>query len=114
MAGGTSAAMIGIDASDIVNIFGTGSGVEFKSNVSGDLVRIQNSGNVGIGITSPTAYLHLKAGTATASTAPIKLTAGTLLTTPELGTLEYTDNGTIGHLYFTANVAGVVTRLQII
>jgi hypothetical protein len=56
----------------------------------------------------------LKAGTATAGTAPLKLTAGVLLTTPELGTLEYVDTGTIGHLYFTANVAGVVTRIQLI
>lgn len=46
-------------------------------------------GNLGIGTTSPTATLHLKAGTATASTAPIKLTAGTLNTTPEAGALEF-------------------------
>ena len=46
-------------------------------------------GNVGIGTTGPTAYLHLKAGTATASTAPIKLTSGTVNTTPEAGTIEY-------------------------
>lgn len=71
-------------------------------------------GLVSIGSGTPTARLHLPAGTATASTAPIKLTAGTLLTTPELGTFEYSDNGTIGHLYFTLNVAGVPTRVQII
>ncbi len=80
-----------------------------------EAVRIQDStGNVGIGVTSPTAVLHLKAGTATQYTAPIKLTAGVLLTTPELGTLEYTDDGTTGHLYFTLNVATVITRVQII
>jgi hypothetical protein len=44
---------------------------------------------VGIGTTAPTAYLHLKAGTATASTAPIKLTAGTVNTTPEAGAIEF-------------------------
>ena len=45
---------------------------------------------VGIGnITSPTARLHLEAGTATASTAPLKLTTGTLLTTPETGAIEF-------------------------
>lgn len=44
----------------------------------------------GIGLTTPTAALHLKAGTATASTAPLKLTSGTVLTTPEAGAVEYT------------------------
>jgi hypothetical protein len=46
-------------------------------------------GNVGIGITSPTSRLHLPAGTATAGTAPIKLTSGTLLTSPEVGAFEF-------------------------
>lgn len=58
-------------------------------------------GNVGIGTLTPTARLHLPAGTATAGTAPLKLTAGTNLTTPENGTFEF--NGT--NLYFT--VGGV-------
>lgn len=49
-------------------------------------------GNVGIGQTTATAYLHLKAGTATESTAPLKFTSGTNLTTPENGAVEY--NGT--------------------
>ena len=69
---------------------------------------------VGIGTTSPTAVLHLKAGTATANTAPLKLTAGTNLTTPELGAIEFTDDGTNGHLYITLNVSGTLTRVQII
>src|SRR5438128_330504 len=34
-------------------------------------------GSVGIGVTGPSAYIHLKAGTAAASTAPIKFTLGT-------------------------------------
>ena len=46
-------------------------------------------GNVGIGTTGPTAVLHLKAGTATASTAPLKFTSGTLLTTAEAGAVEF-------------------------
>lgn len=50
---------------------------------------------------TPTAYLHLGAGTATANTAPLKLTAGTNLTTPENGAFEF--DGT--NLYFT--VGGV-------
>lgn len=56
-----------------------------------------NNGSVGIGTTSPTAKLHLTAGSATAGTAPLKLTAGTNLTTPEAGALEF--DGT--SLYFT-------------
>jgi len=50
---------------------------------------ITNTGNVGIGQTSPTAVLHLKAGTATASTAPLKFTSGTLLTAAEAGVVEF-------------------------
>lgn len=47
------------------------------------------AGRVGIGTTNPTAVLHLKAGTATASTAPFKFTSGTNLTTAEAGAVEY-------------------------
>ena len=46
-------------------------------------------GKVGIGTESPTAYLHLKAGTASASTAPIKLTSGVVNTTAEAGAIEF-------------------------
>ena len=46
-------------------------------------------GNVGIGLTAPTATLTLKAGTATAGTAPLKLTPGTNLSTPEAGAVEF-------------------------
>lgn len=44
---------------------------------------------LGIGIASPTAALHLKAGTAAASTAPLKLTSGTLNTSSEAGAIEF-------------------------
>jgi hypothetical protein len=54
-------------------------------------------GSVGIGVTLPLALLHLAAGTATANTAPLKLTSGTNLTTAEAGAVEY--NGT--NLFFT-------------
>jgi len=47
------------------------------------------TGSLGIGQTTPTAILHLKAGTATASTAPLKLTSGTLNTTAEAGAVEF-------------------------
>jgi len=51
------------------------------------------AGNVGIGTSSPTAVVTIKAGTATANTAPVKLTSGTNLTTPEAGAVEY--DGTV-------------------
>ncbi len=54
-------------------------------------------GNVGIGILSPSAALHLLAGTASASTAPLKFTSGTNLTTAEAGAMEF--NGT--NLFFS-------------
>jgi hypothetical protein len=54
-------------------------------------------GNVGIGITTPTARLHLAAGVATAFGAPFKLTSGVNLTSPEDGALEYDGS----YLYFT-------------
>ena len=50
---------------------------------------ILGNGNVGIGTTTPTAALHIKAGTATAGTAPLKLTSGTVNTTPEAGAIEF-------------------------
>ena len=50
---------------------------------------ILGSGNVGIGTTAPTSKLHLAAGTATAGTAPLGFTSGTLLTTPVAGKVEF-------------------------
>lgn len=54
-----------------------------------EAMRIDSAGRVGIGLT-PTAVLHIKAGTATASSAPIKLTSGVVLTTAEAGAIEFT------------------------
>ena len=51
----------------------------------------------GIGTTSPTAALHIKAGTTTAGTAPLKFTSGPLNTTQETGALEFANQ----RLYFT-------------
>ena len=69
---------------------------------------IDTAGDIGVGgVTDPTARLHIAAGTATAGTAPLKLTAGTHLGTTEAGAIEY--NGT--HLYFTATNGG--TRFQL-
>lgn len=61
--------------------------------------RIDSTGNLSNTGASGTAYLTLKAGTATASTAPIKLTAGTNLSAVEAGAVEYDGS----NQYFTAN-----------
>ncbi len=45
--------------------------------------------------------------------APLVLQNAALLDVPVLGALEYVDDGTNGHLYFTRNVAGVPTRTEI-
>src|SRR3989338_11350971 len=50
---------------------------------------IDSNGNVGIGTTTPSAILHLKAGAATASTAPLKFSSGALNTTAEAGAVEF-------------------------
>lgn len=60
----------------------------------------------GASVPVPTAKLHLGAGAAAASGAPLKLTSGTNLTTPEAGAIEY--NGT--ELFFTRSS----TRLKVL
>ena len=66
-------------------------------SVGSEKMRITSTGNVGIGQTTPTAVLHLKAGTATAGTAPLKFTSGVNLTSPLGGEMEF--NGT--NLFFS-------------
>ena len=65
---------------------GVGGVEKLRLDASGNMTI---AGNVGIGTTSPTALLHLKAGTATASTAPLKFTSGVLNTTAEVGAVEF-------------------------
>jgi hypothetical protein len=60
---------------------------------------VDKSGNVSIrrGSSAATAYLHIAAGSTSASSAPIKLTSGSLMSSAEAGAIEYlTDK-----LYFT-------------
>lgn len=53
-------------------------------------IGVQPGGLVALGTHSATAVLHIKAGTATANTAPLKLTSGTVLTAAEVGAIEFT------------------------
>lgn len=58
-------------------------------NAGLERLRIDLTGNIGITIISPTAYLHIKAGIAAAGNAPLKFTAGINLTSPEAGAIEW-------------------------
>ena len=61
------------------------------------VMRINGAGGglIGVGLTLPSAFFHIKAGTA--ATAAMKLTTGAVLTVPADGALEY--DGV--HLYFS-------------
>ncbi len=61
----------------------------FGVNTTLEAMRVKSTGLVGLGVSSPSGILHIKAGTATASTAPLKFTSGTLLTTAEAGAVEF-------------------------
>jgi len=74
----------------------TGDLTQWK-NTTTVLSVVDYAGRIGVKTATPTALIHLAAGTATAGTAPIKLTTGTALTIPEDGVFEYHAS----HLYFT-------------
>jgi 2-keto-3-deoxy-6-phosphogluconate aldolase len=65
---------------------------------------VDSSGRFKIGTGSPTAYLHLPAGSTTV--APLKLTSGTNLTSAEAGSFEYDG----AELYFSPST----TRLKVL
>ena len=75
-------------------LFGTTS---IGSATSSEKMRLDDMGRLGVGTNSPTALIQIKAGTASAGSAPLKLTSGTNLTTPEVGAIEF--DGT--NLFFT-------------
>lgn len=54
------------------------------------------TGKTGFGITTPTATVHLQAGSATANTAPLQFTTGALETVARIGVTEYNND-----LHFT-------------
>jgi hypothetical protein len=81
-----------------INEDGTTTNTRIESDTEANMFLVDATNNrIGIfGVTSPTARLHLGAGTATASTAPFKFSSGTLNTTAEAGAKEYN-----GHFYST-------------
>lgn len=62
---------------------------QIRTNNTTRVTILNTTGNAGFGVATPTAVVHLKAGTATAGSAPLKLTSGTLNTTAEVGALEF-------------------------
>lgn len=71
--------------------FGSGRNMYFRDFVGAqNRLGIAANGNIYIGNTgTPTALMHFKAGTATANTAPLKFTSGTINTVSEPGAVEY-------------------------
>ncbi len=62
----------------------------FEIQTSGSVAMFITGQKVNIGDnTSPTAFLQLRAGTSSASTAPLKFVSGTNMSTPESGALEF-------------------------
>lgn len=84
--------------------------ITFETTIGNESARFDTSGRFGIGVNSPTAFLHLKAGTATASTAPLKFNSGTLLTAPEAGATEFLTDG----LYFTRTTGAIRENIPLV
>ena len=64
-------------------------GANDEMNIGGLIFgKMSSISTVGIGI-QPTAKLHLTAGSTSVSSAPLKFTSGTLMTTPEIGAVEF-------------------------
>jgi len=82
-------AQIGMKYTGSGTLLSFGTSNNYSTGITNEAMVIDYLGNVGIGTTSPTAVLHLKAGTATVNTAPLKFTSGTLLGTAEAGALEF-------------------------
>jgi hypothetical protein len=72
---------------------------QIQGNNNGGLVQLAGRTAMGSNSFSPTAYAHFAAGQTTAGFAPVKFTAGTLLSTPEAGAVEFDGN----ELYLTTS-----------
>ena len=87
---------------------GAGSTIDTQFGSPTGGFRVLATGNVGIGTTTPTALLNIKAGTATAHTQPLQFTSGTLLTTPEAGSIEFLTDS-----YYGTTTTGTVRRMLV-
>ena len=97
----TTNSKITSSAASIAQVLGytpaaSGTGGSSQWTTSGTAINY-STGSVGIGVASPTAALHIKAGATTL--APLKFTSGPLTTSAQSGTIEYDGfnfYGTIG------------------
>ena len=87
-----------LSVNDYVSQGGTATGsvsmldLNMGGTITGSLygIRVLNTNaQNGFGVAAPTARVHIEAGSANAGTAPLKLSAGTVLSTPEDGAVEY-------------------------
>ncbi|RYZ66527.1 MAG: hypothetical protein EOP05_18995, partial [Proteobacteria bacterium] len=91
------------DRTDLIRVDSATRNIQFNASKTVGAVYGNSqflNGNVGVGSQTPTAVLHLKAGSSTTSSAPFKLTSsgsGVLLASPEDGAMEYDGTG----LWFT-------------
>ena len=74
--------------------------IRFVTNGGADKLIFDASGNVGIGLV-PTGLDLLELGAGTTSKAPLGLTSGSLITSPDNGSIEYDGN----NLYFTPDTS---------
>lgn len=72
--------------------------------------RITSNGSLSNTTSAGTSGLHLKAGTATASTAPLKLNVGTPLTIAEAGVINHVGNTTDSHFTVTPYISSTATE----
>lgn len=106
---GVPKGLIGIDGSSFYFSSYNPYALAFYTNAGSKLAMwiSSNSSNVGFGHALTTASIHIKAGTATASTAPLKFTSGTSLTSAEAGAMEFTTDD----LFFTITTGAARKRL---
>jgi hypothetical protein len=82
---------------------------------SSEYARFSETGQFALGTNSPLGRLTILGSAAgVAGTGAIVLLPGTLLTVLQRGAVEFTDDGTTGHLYITLNQSGTLTRVQIV
>lgn len=75
-------------STNVADLAATEIALQFRNNAT-VLFEMLGGGRTGFGVTTPTATIHLKAVTTSASSAPIKFNSGTVMTTAEAGAMEY-------------------------
>jgi len=84
--------MLNITSSSGITLANTLTGLDYNptiTSVTTHYAALFRVGRVGIGTAAPTASLQIGAGSTAASTAPLKFTSGSLMTTAEAGAIEF-------------------------